>query len=204
MRRAPFPNRALLGVLCLIIPAADGCRGTPPPARSGAADTARASSPAAIPSPLALVTSAFRDGGPIPVRYTCDGDNVSPPLAWSGVPPATRSLALLCDDPDAPRARPWVHWVLFDLPPDRQELPEALPPAPVLPDGSRQGTTDFGRPGYGGPCPPRGGPHRYIFQLYALDTKLTLDSTATMEEVVAAMAGHMLAQGRLTGTYQRP
>lgn len=150
---------------------------------------------------IKLTSKAFTEGGVIPSRYTCDGEDVSPPLAWSGVPEGTRSLALICDDPDAPMGT-WVHWVLFNLPADSDSLPEGVPPWKTLSDGTRQGTNDFRRPGYGGPCPP-GGTHRYYFKLYALDAMLEAESGITKAQLLQAMAGHVLAEGRLMGRYQR-
>src|SRR5262245_32340041 len=151
---------------------------------------------------LELSSSAFTAGGPIPTRYTCDGEDASPSLRWSGLPGGTKSLALICDDPDAP-AGTWVHWVLYDLPPSVTELSEAIPTAEVTPQGAKQGTNDFRRLGYGGPCPPPGKPHRYFFKLYALDTTLDLRPRATKKEVVDAMKGHILAEGQFMGTYKR-
>ena len=115
-----------------------------------------------------VTSPAFHDGGSIPSKYTCDGQNVSPPLKWNTIPEGTKSIALIVDDPDAPRGD-WVHWVVYDLPASLRELPERVPPdEEILGNGGRQGTTDFGKIGYGGPCPP-GGTHRYFFKIYALD-----------------------------------
>jgi Raf kinase inhibitor-like YbhB/YbcL family protein len=149
-----------------------------------------------------LTSPSFGDGEPMHLRHTGDGVNVSPPLAWDGVPAGTRSLALICDDPDAPR-KVWVHWVLYGLPPTLTELPEGVPTDPTLPDGSKQGTTDFGTVGYGGPAPPKGSPHRYFFKLYALDVTPPLPAGATKADLVKAMEGHVLAEAELMGTYQR-
>jgi len=151
---------------------------------------------------IRLSSPAFAEGAPIPARYTCDGENVSPPLKWSNVPPGTKSIALIADDPDAP-AGTWVHWVMYNIPPATTELPEALPTTEVILSQVRQGVTDFKRPGYGGPCPPGGSPHRYFFRLYALDTELQLQPRATQKDLVGAIQGHILAQGQLMGTYQR-
>ncbi len=151
---------------------------------------------------IELTSSAFADGAPIPAVHTCDGEDTSPPLAWSGVPEAAKSLALICDDPDAP-AGTWVHWVLYDLPPTVTELLEGVPTTETLSSGAKQGTNDFGRLGHGGPCPPRGASHRYFFKLCALDAELSLDPGATKRDVERAMEGHILAQGQLMGTYQR-
>ena len=148
-----------------------------------------------------LTSPAFAAGEPIPPRYTCDGDDVSPPLAWSDPPPGTQSLALICDDPDAPVGT-WVHWVLYDLPADARELPEAVPADAELPGGGRQGNNSWPRLGYGGPCPPSGS-HRYFFKLYALDTVLDLDAGASKKQVLGAMEGHVLAEAELMGVYSR-
>ena len=150
---------------------------------------------------LTIKSSAFEEGGMIPSKYTCDGDDVSPPLSWEGIPEGTKSIALICDDPDAPMGT-WVHWVLFNLPPDAKGLPEAVPPVAELENGARQGTNDFRRLGYGGPCPP-GGTHQYYFKLYALDTVLELHSGATKADLLKAMEGHVLSEGQLMGRYSR-
>lgn len=150
---------------------------------------------------LEVKSPAFSEGSAIPTQYTCDGRDVSPPLAWSGVPPGAASLALVCDDPDAPRGT-WVHWVVFDLPPSSKGLPEGVPAKDEVASGGLQGTNDFRKIGYGGPCPP-GGTHRYVFTLYALDSKLRLSAGATKKELLAAARGHVLAEGKLTGKYTR-
>ena len=150
-----------------------------------------------------LSSTAFTPGGDIPRRYTCEGDDLAPPLAWSGVPDRTRGLALIVDDPDAPDpAAPtttWVHWVLVDIPPHAAAIAESGQP---LPDGSREGLNDWRRTGYGGPCPPIGR-HRYFFKLYALDTLLPALHRPTKAELELAMQGHVLAQAQLVGTYQK-
>jgi Raf kinase inhibitor-like YbhB/YbcL family protein len=151
---------------------------------------------------IQLTSPAFAEGAPIPSLHTCDGRDLSPGLQWRDVPPGTKSLALVADDPDAP-AGTWVHWILFNLPPGITELPEGVPASATLANGARQGTNDFRRLGYGGPCPPRGNPHRYCFRLYALDTELSLPSGATKRDLVRAMEAHILAQGQLMGTYKR-
>lgn len=148
-----------------------------------------------------MTSTAFEEGGMIPNRYTCDDEDISPPLAWASVPEGTKSIALICDDPDAPMGT-WVHWVLFNLPPDLTALPEAVPSDSILDNGGKHGTTDFGRVGYGGPCPPSG-THRYYFKLYALDTEIALDPGATKSRLLKAMEGHILAQGQLMGRYKR-
>jgi len=152
---------------------------------------------------LDLQSAVFTAGFPIPRDYTADGSNVSPPLSWSDPPAETKSFALICEDPDAPRGT-FIHWVLFNLPPDARELPPDVQPVPDLPNGTRQGTNGFGRIGYLGPAPPAGAPHRYIFKLYALNTKLGVPAGANRDQVVEAMRDHHLAEGRLFGVYGRP
>jgi Raf kinase inhibitor-like YbhB/YbcL family protein len=152
--------------------------------------------------PMQLSSQAFNEGQAIPSKYTCDAENVSPRLAWSGVPPGAKTLALIADDPDAPVGT-WVHWVVYDLPATAAELPEGRPKSQYLPEGGMQGLNDFKHLGYGGPCPPRGKPHRYFFKLYALDRALGLKPGATKKDVERAMENHTLAQTQLMGTYQR-
>jgi len=151
-----------------------------------------------------LITSdAFLEGEAIPTKYTCDGDDLSPDLRWSDIPPNTKSLALICEDPDAPSGM-FTHWVLFDLPPTVTELPVGVSTAERLANGAVQGQNDFKRIGYGGPCPPpNDSEHRYYFRIYALDTELQLQAGARREDVVHAMVGHVLAAGHLMGTYKR-
>jgi Raf kinase inhibitor-like YbhB/YbcL family protein len=150
---------------------------------------------------IKLTSTAFDEGGMIPSQYTCDGQNVSPPLAWSGLPEGTKTLALICDDPDAPRGT-WVHWVVYQIPAAERGLPENLPARETLDNGARQGTNDFKKPGYGGPCPPSG-THRYFFKLYALDASLDLPPNATKDQLLKAIEGHTLAQGQLMARYKR-
>jgi Raf kinase inhibitor-like YbhB/YbcL family protein len=151
---------------------------------------------------IVVKSPAFEEDRPIPAKYTGDGEDVSPPLTWSGVPRDTRSLVVLCEDPDAPRGT-WTHWVLFNLPAQTRELPEGVPPKPTLPDGTCQGTNDFGKIGYGGPAPPPGKPHRYYFKVAALKIALNLPAGAKRPEVLTAMEGHVLGEGWLMGTYAR-
>ena len=152
---------------------------------------------------LKLTSSSFADNGEIPTRYTCEGQDVSPPLAWSGVPANTRSLALIVDDPDAPDpAAPkltWVHWLLYDIPASATGMPEG---ARDLPPGTREGRNDWQRTGYGGPCPPVGR-HRYFHKLYALDVLLPDLGKPDKARLEAAMKGHVIAQAELIGTYQK-
>lgn len=151
---------------------------------------------------LSLTSTAFTDSRPIPAIHTCTGDDLSPPLAWSGVPVATRSFALIVDDPDAPRGT-WVHWLIWNLPADAAELGPGVSAQPELPSGARQGINDSGDIGYGGPCPPPGPPHRYFFRLFALDATLNLPPGVNRSDLEAAMDGHTLGQAALMGTFQR-
>ena len=150
---------------------------------------------------LQISSPAFEDGSAIPQEYSCDGDDSSPALFWGELPDQTKSIALIMDDPDAPVGA-WVHWVLYDLPGNRTEIPKNVPKSGQLPGGGTQGSNSWGRSGYGGPCPP-GGTHRYFFKLYALDSALDLASGATKEDLLQAMEGHILDQGQLMGTYSR-
>ncbi len=151
---------------------------------------------------LQVSSPAFAEGDRIPVKYTADGDDVSPELRWSGAPPNTKSFALLCEDPDAPRGI-WTHWVLFNLPADKTNLSEGVPAEKELAGGARQGKNDFGKIGYGGPSPPKGTPHHYHFKVFALDTTLNLPAGATRQQVLDAIKGHVLAQGQVMGVYGR-
>jgi Raf kinase inhibitor-like YbhB/YbcL family protein len=151
---------------------------------------------------IQLISPAFRHGDVIPQAHTCEGEDLSPALSRTGVPLERRSLALVCDDPDAPRGT-WVHWVLYNLPGETVELSPGVPIAPELPSGARQGRNDSGELGYSGPCPPPGKSHRYYFRLYALDIMLTLPHGVSWGELERAMADHILAQGTLMGVYQR-
>lgn len=164
-----------------------------------------APAPAGAPSedmelnqPLELVSTAFDQGEPIPVKYSCDGEDISPPLAWNDPPEGTQSLALIMDDPDAPGGT-WDHWIVFNIPAELRELPEAVSTGNV---SATLGQNSWGRNTYGGPCPP-GGTHRYFFKLYALDATLGLDENANKGQVLAAMDGHILAEIELMGTFGR-
>jgi Raf kinase inhibitor-like YbhB/YbcL family protein len=151
---------------------------------------------------ITLTSDAFAEGGMIPEIYTCDGPDISPPLKWSGVPEGTKSLALICDDPDAP-SKTWVHWVLYNIPPDMTALNANLPKIESLDNGAKHGVTDFGRFGYGGPCPP-GGTHRYFFKIYALDTVFDhLSGRVSKSQLESEIEGHTLASGQLIGRYAR-
>jgi Raf kinase inhibitor-like YbhB/YbcL family protein len=152
--------------------------------------------------PFELRSSAFRQNQAIPKKYSCDGSDVSVPLNWNDPAHETTSFALIADDPDAPRGT-WVHWVLFDLPSDARELAEGIPAKETLDDGAKQGKNDFGKIGYGGPCPPPGPVHHYQFKLYALDKMVGLRPGATKQQLLDAMKGHILVQAELIGTYKR-
>lgn len=143
-------------------------------------------------------STAFDEGARIPRKYTGEGEDVSPPLAWTGAPDGTREFALICDDPDAPTPDPWVHWVLYRIPGNANSLAEGTS------GGAVEGKNDFGKTGYGGPMPPVGhGMHNYYFHIYALDTQLELKPGISKDQLLAAMEGHIIAQGRLVGTYER-
>ncbi|MBI2996762.1 MAG: YbhB/YbcL family Raf kinase inhibitor-like protein [Candidatus Melainabacteria bacterium] len=150
---------------------------------------------------MEIKSSAFQNMGMIPVQYTCDGEDISPPLSWTGVPDGTKSLAIISCDPDAPSGD-WVHWVIYNIPPNTNELQENISNDETLSDGTRQGVNDFRAIGYGGPCPP-GGTHRYFFKLYALDTLLNFESSPTKSKLLKAMKEHILAKAQLVGKYKR-
>jgi Raf kinase inhibitor-like YbhB/YbcL family protein len=149
-----------------------------------------------------LSSSAFGLGEPIPARYSCEGEDLSPPLAWSGVPAEARSLALIVDDPDAPHDV-FTHWVVFDLPAGARALPEGVAKAERLDSGGVQGRNDFGSLGYRGPCPPRGAPHHYRFTLYALNATVNLRPGASKQDLVEAIRDRILAKAELIGIYRR-
>lgn len=151
---------------------------------------------------FAIRSPAFESGSVIPKAFTGDGDDVSPALEWTDPPAGTKSLALICEDPDAPRGT-FTHWIVFNLPPETRVLERGAGTKSPLPDGTLQGTNDFGRVRYGGPAPPPGKPHRYYFRLYAVDRSLNLKARAIRSEVLAALEGHILAECSLLGTYGR-
>jgi len=155
--------------------------------------------------PLTLSSNAFAQHGEIPARFTCEGEDIAPHLDWQGIPAGTRSLVLIVDDPDAPDPkapqRTWVHWVLYNLPPEAAELPEGTTAAD-LPPGTRVGLNDWNRSGYGGPCPPVGR-HRYFHKLFALDSVLAAMDRPTKADIEEAMAGHIIEQVELVGTYEK-
>jgi Raf kinase inhibitor-like YbhB/YbcL family protein len=195
-----------IGLWCCAALLCCGCqRNQAPPgentnATNANATTQQAEGNGAEKMSIKLTSSAWQEGGMIPAQYTCDGQNISPPLAWSDVPNDAKTLALIADDPDAPRGT-WVHWVVYNLPAATKELPEGVP-AQETAAGGRQGKNDFGKLGYGGPCPPSG-THRYYFKLYALNTELSLPSSATKQDLLKAMYGHILDEGQLMGRYKK-
>jgi Raf kinase inhibitor-like YbhB/YbcL family protein len=152
--------------------------------------------------PFELISSAFKRNEAIPKEHTCDGADISIPLNWKDPPERTKCFALIADDPDAPRGT-WVHWVLYDLPSDVRELSAGIGQEQSLQIGAKQGKNDFGRIGYGGPCPPSGPAHRYYFKLYALDEVTALKPSATKKQLLDAMKGHVLGETQLIGTYKR-
>ena len=154
------------------------------------------------PSGFRMESAAFKEGSGIPVRFTCEGDDISPALTWSGAPAGTRSFALIVDDLDAPGGV-WMHWVVYNLPAQTKAMDENQPKQTQLPNGGLQGLSSFGRVGYGGPCPPPGPAHRYFFRLYALDTVLSLEPSAGKQQVIDAMKGHILGQAQLMGRFKR-
>lgn len=164
-----------------------------------AAQTAAKGAPAMA---FTIQSPDFANGADIPRPLTCDGEDRSPALTWSGAPEGTKSFALIADDPDAPVGT-WVHWVIFNIPAKVQSFPAGVEKKEQLADGSKQGRNDFRKIGYGGPCPPPGKPHRYFFKLYALGSELNLQAGATKSEIEKAMAGHVLSKAELMGHYKR-
>ena len=148
-----------------------------------------------------IESPAFGNGEMIPKKYTCDGDDVSPPLKWKDVPEGTKSLALICDDPDAPLMT-WVHWIVYNIPPEKDGLEENIPKKEILEKGM-QGKNSWGKIGYGGPCPPGAKPHRYFLKLYALDSMLDIEPGIKKKKLMKEMEGHILAKTELMGLYKR-
>jgi Raf kinase inhibitor-like YbhB/YbcL family protein len=181
-----------VGLLMLVLlSAAAGCAGDPGIYPAGDAEAV-----------ITVTSAAFADGGMIPTEYTCEGENLSPPLAFEGVPDGTVSLVLIVDDPDAPFGT-YTHWILYAIPPGTRKLPAGIAVSGPLPGGGLQGKNAGGTFGYSGPCPPPGNSHRYFFRIYALDTVPTLPGTANRPAILAAMEGHVLATGELMGLYGR-
>ncbi len=202
-------NTALLALLMVSILAV-GCRPVAPASPSAPTEAASAPATPTITPPAVLneevvedyfelTSPAFADGEPIPVRYTCHGEDISPPLKWGSPPEGTESLVLLMEDPDAQQVVgfTWIHWLLYDLPADLGGLEEGG-------TAGLEGTNSWGNLGYGGPCPPAGQLHQYVFTLYALDAPLGLPSGSQVEAVKAAMEGHVIALTRLMGIYSSP
>ncbi len=154
---------------------------------------------------MKVESAAFKNGQKIPVKYTGDGEDISPPISWSNVPDGTVEFALICDDPDAPTPKPWVHWVIYKIPADVRALPENLPKLAILetPIKAYQGRNSWTRVGYNGPAPPPGSIHHYHFTVYALDTALDIKETANKEQLLSAMEGHIIGKGSIVGTYKR-
>jgi Raf kinase inhibitor-like YbhB/YbcL family protein len=150
---------------------------------------------------IELTSKAFKNGEMIPKVYTCDGEDMSPALSWGSVPEGSESISIICDDPDSPIGT-WVHWVVYNIPPDIRELKENITPERQIENGGIQGMNDFKKIGYGGPC-PHSGTHRYFFKIYALDTKVELEPGATKSHLLISMEGHILDKGDLMGKYSR-
>src|SRR5256886_8749406 len=184
----------VVGLLLLLI----GCASPAPPAKR---QLENVNLPQTAQPAMQVTSTAFKEGQAIPRQYTCDGVNVSPPLEWTGVPKTAKTIAIIADDPDAP-AGTWVHWVVYNLPAENIGLVENLPPTENLKAGGFQGKNDFGKIGYGGPCPPSG-THRYFFKTYAPDAELPLKGGATKAEIEDAMQGPIIAPGQLTGNFIR-
>lgn len=181
----------LTGLILLII---SGCANPTEPPQAEAVRV--------IPESIQITSTSFSHGETIPTIFTCDGEDISPDLAWKNIPDGTRSLVLIVRDPDAP-AGEWVHWLLYDIPSNVDSLPEAIATEEMIPGIGAQGSNDFGNLGYGGPCPPGSTPHRYFFNLYAIDTMLELRPGIKIQELNDAMQGHQLAWGEMMGTYGR-
>ena len=191
--------RAAFGLVAAGVLIVAGCGG-------GKQDDAKLAAPGGVAMSIRVTSSAFASGQPIPRKYTGEGEDVSPPLSWSNVPAGAKELALICDDPDAPQAEPWVHWLLYKIPPQTGGLPEAVPREKTLrePAGAMQGINSFRKIGYGGPMPPRGhGVHHYHFRVYALKQSLDVQPGIDKASLLAAMRGAVIAEGELVGTYER-
>ncbi len=185
--------RLLPGVCCILLLQVMSCS-------NPASGSTQRNEPAQ--SSFRIESRAFKQGATIPARYSCQGENISPPLAWANPPSGARSFALIVEDPDAP-AGIWTHWVVYNLPAQARAMDENTPKLGELPNGGLQGTSSFGSVGYGGPCPPPGRAHRYFFRLYALDTVLELKAGATKAGVLAALKGHILGEAQLMGRFKR-
>jgi len=190
LKRSRSPNQTLkyLCFIAIVIVNQSGCK------RSSIND--------GVPMTLTIQSTSFHQGQDIPRQYSCHGANTSPEISWSALPANTKSLTLLVTDLDSP-FRPYTHWILYNLPPQPNALPEGIPRSETLPNGAGQGTNSDPRIGYSGPCPPGDSPHRYVFTLYAIDTTLTLPTAPDKDQLTNAMQGHILAAGQLTGHFQR-
>ena len=184
-----------------------GCKEAevPPPKAKPASDAAKPETPEKAPAKLEVSSTVFDLGKPIPKKYTDDGEDLSPPLTWKHVPAEAVSLAVVCDDPDAPSEQPWVHWVIYNIPATMTALPEGASSikAKKLAEFAVEGKNSWGKIGYQGPAPPRGETHHYHFKVYALDAKLGIKAGATKERLLSVMTGHILAEGKAVGRYQR-
>jgi len=168
---------------------------------SGGGNAARNETTGGTPMTMQLTSRAFSNDAMIPAQFTCTGEDISPPLAWSGIPEGTKSLALTVDDPDAP-SKVFTHWVMWGIPPTEYGLTENVAPQPTLPSGARQGRNDFNKIGYGGPCPPSG-THHYQFHIYALKSTISLQPGASKQDLLDAMKGNVLDEGELVGLYHK-
>ncbi len=194
--RRPAPALLVLLAGAIALASTPGCS-------AGKDDGAATRKEKTMTDTLTVAAEAFDPGTAIPTEYTCEGENVSPAIHWEAGPGNVETWALIVDDPDAP-GKTWVHWVVYNLPAGTHDLARAVAPDSTLPGDGAQGTSDFGKIGYGGPCPPPGhGPHHYHFKLYALDTRLDLEPGATKGELLNAMKGHVLAQSETVGIYER-
>jgi len=204
MRSREYIKPFLLAMMISIFPAGlSGSNGTP--SRPPGPSSGNVKGDAGMTT-ITVTSTVISNGQPIPVKYTGDGEDISPPLKWSGEPGATREFVLICDDPDAPVTDPWVHWVVYNIPFTQRSMPEGKPgrSLPDFPPGMKEGKNSFGKTTYGGPSPPPGhGVHRYFFKIFALDSKIDLPAGATKNQVLTAMEGHILAKGELVGTYER-
>jgi Raf kinase inhibitor-like YbhB/YbcL family protein len=190
-------NLGSIVTACLLV--AGGCSSGRSDSQGGAKQEAAGEK---APMEIKISSPAFQEGKAIPKSNTCEGEDVSPALRWEGVPDSAKSLALICEDPDAPRGT-WIHWVIWGIPAIEHSLPDRVPRSAKLPSGASQGLNDFKEIGYRGPCPPPGGPHRYFFRLFVLDSMPSPPERATAADLRRSMEGHILAEGALMGTYKR-
>ena len=204
MRKSAMPVRlfllslsiVIIGVLAIAACGGDGNAGDEPKEADVDLEALEEGVPASI-----VVTSSFADGEAIPGKHSCYGLDLSPPVSWTGLPEGTKSIAVVSVEPDAPDAKNWIHWLMYDIPPTTSEIPEAIRSTEAARVGGKHGKNDFRRLGWGGPCPPRGTDHFYFLKVYALDTEIDLEEGATKGEIVSAMTGHLIGVGQLMGTY---